>query len=92
MPLSVLRQAGLAAQQRRFHWDKRRRQYVQLQPGEHVQAGKRKRTESGQLGARKGDKSTGVYKKWMKSSKMRVPVAGEVIEGKEADTSQLADR
>ena len=88
----MLVQAGLAAQQRRFHWDKRRRQYVQLQPNEHVQAGKRKRTESGKQRAKDGDKPTGIYNKWVRSSKLRVPAAGELTEGGEADTAHLADR
>ena len=39
----------MAGGQRRFHWDKRKRQYVQLQPDEGVMANKRVRssTESG---------------------------------------------
>ena len=93
--MRILWQAGLAAQQRQFHWDKRRRQYVQLQPGEQVQAGKRKRTESGKLGAKKkGDgASGGIYKKWVRSSKLRVPAAGELMEGSGgADASGLAER
>ena len=42
-------QDGMASCQRRFHWDKRKRQYVQLQPDEGVRASKRVRssTESG---------------------------------------------
>lgn len=88
----LLVQAGLAAQQRRFHWDKRRRQYVQLQPNEHVQAGKRKRTESGKQRAKDGGKPTGIYNKWVRSSKLRVPAAGELMEGRGADTANLADR
>lgn len=89
----ALMQAGLAAQQRRFHWDKRRRQYVQLQPNEHVQAGKRKRTESGKQRAKDGGKPTGIYNKWVRSSKLRVPAAGELMEGAGgADTAHLADR
>jgi len=30
-----------------YHWDKRHRKYVQLQPGEQLRAGKRMRAESG---------------------------------------------
>lgn len=33
--------AGIAASKGSYHWDKRHRKYVQLQPGEAVRAGKR---------------------------------------------------
>jgi DBP10CT (NUC160) domain len=32
---------GIAASKGSYHWDKRHRKYVQLQPGEAVRAGKR---------------------------------------------------
>ena len=32
-------QEGLSGQKKNFHWDKRRKRYVQLQPGEQVTAG-----------------------------------------------------
>lgn len=37
-PVSCL-QEGLSGQKKNFHWDKRRKRYVQLQPGEQVTAG-----------------------------------------------------
>lgn len=38
---------GIAASKGGYHWDKRHRKYVQLQPGEALRAGKRVRAESG---------------------------------------------
>lgn len=68
-------QAGMAQQQRRFHWDKRKRQYVQLQPNERVFAGKRIKTESG--GHTKGQaKSSGLYKKWSKAHHTKIMPVG----------------
>lgn len=87
----VCGQAGLAAQQRRFHWDKRKRRYVQLQPDEKVQAGKRKRTESGKMG-RKRDQPSGLYKKWVRSSKLRVPATGELPDAGMKDAVNLSER
>ncbi len=81
----------MAAQQRRFHWDKRKRCYIQLPPNEKVQAGKRKRTESGKLG-QKGSQPSGLYKKWVRSSKMRVPATGELPDAGVKDTANLSDR
>ncbi len=81
----------MAAQQRRFHWDKRKRRYIQLQPNEKVQAGKRKRTESGKLG-QKGDAPSGLYKKWVRSSKLRVPATGELPETDVKYSDSLAER
>ncbi|CAL8470205.1 g9747 [Coccomyxa elongata] len=83
--------AGMAAQQRKFHWDKRKRRYIQLQPNEKVQAGKRKRTESGKLG-QKGDAPSGLYKKWVRSSKLRVPATGELPETDVKYSDSLAER
>ncbi len=37
----------IAASKGTYHWDKRHKKYVQLQPGEEVRAGKRMRAESG---------------------------------------------
>ena len=81
----------MAAQQRKFHWDKRKRRYIQLQPNEKVQAGKRKRTESGKLG-QKGNTPSGLYKKWVRSSKLRVPATGELPEVDVKHSATLADR
>lgn len=65
----------MAQQQRRFHWDKRKRQYVQLQPNEKVLAGKRIRTESGSH-AKAGGQSSGLYKKWSKAHHAKVMPVG----------------
>lgn len=39
--------AGIAASKGSYHWDKRHRKYVQLQPGEAVRAGKRVKAGTG---------------------------------------------
>lgn len=79
-------------QMRRFHFDKRKRRYIQLQPDETVQAGKRKRTESGKRSKTGGDESSGVYKKWMQKSKLRVPAVGELADTKSPDAHDLSLR
>lgn len=84
-------QAGMAAQQRKFHWDKRKRCYIQLQPNEKVQAGKRKLTESGKLG-HKGNQPSGLYKKWVRTSKLRVPATGELPDAGVKDAASLSER
>ena len=66
----------MASQQRRFHWDSRKRRYIQMQPGEEVKAGKRRAKD----GSAAKQHETGLYKKWMKHSKMRMPTAGEDTE------------
>lgn len=82
----------MVMQKRRFHFDKRKRRYVQLQPDEKVQAGKRKRTESGKTPKSSADESTGVYKKWMRKSKLRVPAVGELADNKAPEAKDLALR
>ncbi len=77
-------QAGMANQSRNWHWDKRKKRYVMLQPGESVTAGKRVRTESGARGGGAGP--SGQYKKWLQSSHKKIALAGEV----EADSAAKA--
>ena len=64
-------QDTLASQQKRHHWDKRKRRYIQLQPNEEVKAGKRLRTESGAR-AQPEDAPSGLYQKWAKANKRHV--------------------
>ena len=68
-------------QRRRFHWDKKKKAYVQLQPGEDLDvAGRRGRSESGakqQLGKKKKEGSTGSFQRWAKANRVRLPAAGE---------------
>ena len=40
---------GMSAASRQFHWDKRKRKFVQLGSNEKVQGGKRIKTESGKV-------------------------------------------
>ncbi|KAK9865158.1 hypothetical protein WJX84_010261 [Apatococcus fuscideae] len=72
---------GMLEQRRRFHWDKKKKAYVQLQPGEDLDvAGRRGRSESGakqQLGKKKKEGSTGSFQRWAKANRVRLPAAGE---------------
>ena len=84
-------QAGLASQQRRFHWDKRKRAYVQLQSGEQVKAGKRMRVESGALVAGKAQPS-GMYQRWSRATQLRVAAPGDLEDPSAKPHANLADR
>lgn len=65
-------------QSKRYHWDKRKRQYVQLQPNEQVKAGRRMRTESGKsTHLRDRDGGKGQYAKWAKQHQSRIAGAGQ---------------
>ncbi|KAK9846131.1 hypothetical protein WJX84_001678 [Apatococcus fuscideae] len=68
-------------QRKRYHWDKRKKAYVQLQPGEDIDvAGRRGRSESGakqQAGKKKKEGSTGSFQRWAKANRVRLPAAGE---------------
>ena len=81
----------MAAQQRRFHWDKRKRQYVQLQPGERVKAGKRMRVESGALVSAKAQPS-GMYERWSRATQLRVAAPGDIEDPGAKQHGNLADR
>ncbi len=84
-------QAGMASQQRRFHWDKRKRAYVQLQPGERLKAGKRQRVESGALVGGKAQ-PTGVYERWARATQLRVAAPGDIEDPRAQPTGDLAAR
>ena len=78
--------------QKRHHWDKRKRRYIQLQPKEEVKAGKRLKTESGARAIGQ-DAPSGLYQKWVKTNKRRVAHAGEEENGAAAAYSKnLANR
>ena len=79
----VAMQDTLASQQKRHHWDKRKRRYIQLQPNEEVKAGKRLRTESGAR-ATPDDAPSGLYQKWAKANKRHV------VHGAQDDSSGAA--
>ena len=66
----------MASQKRRYHWDARKRKYIQMQPDEEVRAGKRKVKDGGKT----KQQETGLYKKWVKHSKMQMPRLGEASE------------
>lgn len=83
----------MASQQKRHHWDKRKRRYIQLQPKEEVKAGKRLKTESGAKSAGGDDAPSGLYQKWVKTNKRRVAPAGQEENGAAAAYSKnLANR
>jgi hypothetical protein len=75
----------MASQKRRYHWDARKRKYIQMQPDEEVRAGRRKVKD----GMRIKQLGTGLYKKWVKQNKMQMPRPGEASEAAApADLSQ----
>lgn len=82
----------MASLQRRHHWDKRKRRYIQLQPQEAVKAGKRVKLESGAKA--KGEEApSGLYQKWAKAHKRRMTAPGEEESGAAAAYSKnLANR
>jgi len=55
-----------------YHWDKRKRRYIKLQPGAVVKAGK-VRNESGK---RVVSSDTGSYLRWEKQTHQSIPTAG----------------
>eukprot|EP00884_Botryococcus_braunii_P015329 jgi/Botrbrau1/247/Bobra.0022s0221.1 len=67
---------GIANQARNWHWDKRKKRYIMLQPGEKVAGGKRVRSESGAKAVT--GTSSGLYNKWMKSSQRKVALPGDL--------------
>ncbi len=78
--------------QKRHHWDKKKRRYIQLQPKEEIKAGKRLKTESGAK-TTGDDAPSGLYQKWAKANKKRVTHAGEEESGASAAYSKnLANR
>ena len=77
----------MASQQKRHHWDKRKRRYIQLQPKEEVKAGKRLKTESGAR-TKSDDGPSGLYQKWAKAHKRRVATPGEEENGAAAAYSK----
>jgi len=81
--------AGQRAQRAQYHWDKRGKKYVKLQPGEVLKGGKRVKTESGKLVAQKGSgggsssgkkggkkEAGGIYEKWSRKTKLRIGAPG----------------
>ncbi|GAB4823750.1 hypothetical protein N2152v2_010796 [Parachlorella kessleri] len=80
---------GMKRQKAQFHWDKRSKKYVKLQPNEVVKAGKRVRTESGGKG--RDAAPGGLYKKWAKQNRMRVAATGQA-EDRAALAANMADR
>ena len=81
----------MAQQSRRFHWDKRSKKYVQLQPNEQVLAGKRIRTESGSHAKGEG-KSSGLYRKWAKAHHTKIQPVGLPEDDHAPKVHGLSDR
>jgi ATP-dependent RNA helicase DDX54/DBP10 len=63
-----------------FHWDKKKKKYIKLQPGEELRAdGKRNlRNESGARVGSGDTKSGNLYRKWKEQSHRAVQAVGEV--------------
>lgn len=87
----IVLQDTLASQQKRHHWDKRKRRYIQLQPNEEVKAGKRLRTESGGRGVSE-DAPSGLYQKWAKANKRHVVHGAQENSSAAAYSKDLANR
>ncbi|KAK9809034.1 hypothetical protein WJX72_008211 [[Myrmecia] bisecta] len=84
-------QEGMVAGRKTFHWDKRHKKYVQLQPGEALVNGKRKRVESGRSLKMK-DGPQGIYKRWAKANKAQIASAGGDDDDSHFANGTLADR
>ena len=84
-------QEGLTKHQRNYHWDKRKRRYVQLQPGEQVIAGKRLKTESGKS-MRGKQEASGLYKKWSKAHQAKVMPVGQKEDDRAPNVAGMGDR
>ena len=89
--LHAMLQEGMVEQRRNFHWDKRKKQYVQLQPGEKLRAGKRMRTESGASVLSKNEPS-GIYQKWSRAHQTKIAPTGQLEDAKAGNGAGLADR
>lgn len=83
----------MAQQSRQYHWDKRKRRYVQLQPGEQLRGGKRQKRDAAGPGGGKPAEPGALYKKWAKAHGARVAAVGQA-EDREATKlgSGVADR
>eukprot|EP00803_Ostreobium_quekettii_P005085 evm.model.scf_2506.1 EVM.evm.TU.scf_2506.1 scf_2506:380-9034(+) len=68
-------QKELMEHQRRYHWDKRHRKYVCLQPSEIVKGGKRVLNESGVRIDQKNGRR-GIYEDWVRRNKTRLAAPG----------------
>ena len=79
----------MRSQSSQFHWDKRSKKYVKLQPSESVKAGRR--LNKGGSSKKGAEEPSGLYKKWSSRNKM-VIAPGKEGEGAEALSRQLRQR
>ncbi|KAL6751022.1 DEAD-domain-containing protein [Haematococcus lacustris] len=96
MDMTAEDQEGMAAQQRRWHWDKRKKKYVRVAGSEATagQAARRVKNESGKTAVKGVDgRNKGIYQKWVKSQHRRVAASGSLeAEGSGVRAQQLATR
>lgn len=79
-------QDAMKSQQRQWHWDARKKRYVQQTGSDATARGRHKKikTESGKtVEAGKGGK--GLYQKWVKHNKVSIAAAGTMESGPNAD-------
>jgi ATP-dependent RNA helicase DDX54/DBP10 len=68
-------EAGISKKRATYHWDKKKKKYIRLQPGEALTGSGKVKSESGakvNAGQQKG-----LYKKWQARTHMKVATAGE---------------
>ena len=71
-------------------WDSRKMNYVSVKIGADGKAIKEKRNESGQKMTKKDlEKGKNLYKEWMKKTKQRIPMAGDIEEVSSATKTEL---
>ncbi|GBG67628.1 hypothetical protein CBR_g757 [Chara braunii] len=65
--------SGVAKKRATYHWDKRKKKYTRLLPGEKMTAAGKIKTESG---VKVNKSQTGLYRKWQQRTKMKIPAVG----------------
>jgi hypothetical protein len=68
-------EAGISKKRATYHWDKKKKKYIRLQPGEVLTGSGKVKSESGakvNAGQQKG-----LYKKWQARTHMKVATAGD---------------
>lgn len=75
-------EAGITKKRATYHWDRKKKKYIRLQPGEVLTGSGKVKAESG---ARvNAGQQKGLYKKWQARTHMKVATAGEEGEDRPA--------
>lgn len=75
-------EAGITKKRATYHWDRKKKKYIRLQPGEVLTGSGKVKSESG---ARvNAGQQKGLYKKWQARTHMKVATAGDEGEDRPA--------